>query len=217
MKTIKHIIWDWNGTLLDDAQVCVECLNTLLTRRCKQPVTLSEYRAQFGFPVKRYYEELGINFDTEDWNMLAEEFHELYLQKFHNTHLRKNVPEILMCFSRNGIKMSILSASEKTLLEDALHRFMIRDYFYHIQAREDYYAESKLELGTELVQCLCTPTQNIVLIGDTTHDYEVATVLGLSCILIGGGHHSNERLRQCNCIYASDISDLSRIILTSIP
>ena len=43
LQKYRHIIWDWNGTLLDDAWLCVEILNEILRRRNEQPVTHERY------------------------------------------------------------------------------------------------------------------------------------------------------------------------------
>ena len=47
-----HVIWDWNGTLVDDAWLCVEIINELLARRGLAPITPCKYSAVFGFPLR---------------------------------------------------------------------------------------------------------------------------------------------------------------------
>ena len=51
----KHIIWDWNGTLLDDRWLCIEAINKTLTKRNMNTITDNEYVELFCFPVKDYY------------------------------------------------------------------------------------------------------------------------------------------------------------------
>ena len=55
----KHIIWDWNGTLVDDTWLCVEIINKLLKKRNLKLVTIDDYKEKFMFPVREYYIELG--------------------------------------------------------------------------------------------------------------------------------------------------------------
>ena len=40
----KHIIWDWNGTLLDDRWLCVEGINQALVKRDLNPISENKYR-----------------------------------------------------------------------------------------------------------------------------------------------------------------------------
>ena len=51
LHNYKHIVWDWNGTLLDDAWLCVEVLNQMLSQRGRAAITLEFYRQHFKFPV----------------------------------------------------------------------------------------------------------------------------------------------------------------------
>ena len=57
----KHIIWDWNGTLLDDTWLCVEGINQALIKRNLTPISEDRYREVFTFPVRDYYKKLGFD------------------------------------------------------------------------------------------------------------------------------------------------------------
>ncbi|MCX6282944.1 MAG: hypothetical protein NTW31_01715 [Bacteroidetes bacterium] len=70
----KHIIWDWNGTLLDDAWLCVEVMNGMLEKRGLEKVSLDFYRSVFTFPVRDYYEKLGYDFEKEPFEEVGMEF-----------------------------------------------------------------------------------------------------------------------------------------------
>ena len=67
MKNKKAIIWDWNGTLLDDVELCINSMNLLLKERNLQALTIDRYREIFTFPVKEYYQKAGFNFKTENF------------------------------------------------------------------------------------------------------------------------------------------------------
>ena len=60
MMKIKHIIWDWNGTLVNDAQLCVDIVNEILSEFDIPPVSFEFYRNNFSFPVRNYYDRLGL-------------------------------------------------------------------------------------------------------------------------------------------------------------
>lgn len=60
---IKHIIWDWNGTLLDDVGLSLEAINIVLARYNLPPLRKERYLEIFTFPVIEYYRELGFNFE----------------------------------------------------------------------------------------------------------------------------------------------------------
>ena len=57
------VLWDWNGTLLDDVALCVDALNRLLRiYHYPQQYSLAQYREIFGFPIEDYYIRAGFDF-----------------------------------------------------------------------------------------------------------------------------------------------------------
>ena len=72
------VLWDWNGTLLDDTAACLTALNAMLARRGVPTITLDFYRQNFSFPVRPFYERIGVKLAQEDWDALAREYHDTY-------------------------------------------------------------------------------------------------------------------------------------------
>ena len=78
MTKIKHIIWDWNGTLVNDGWLFVELMNLVLEKRNLPKITLSDYKNTFCFPLEKYYQRLGFNFNKESYLVPSLEFIKLY-------------------------------------------------------------------------------------------------------------------------------------------
>jgi phosphoglycolate phosphatase len=76
----KHIIWDWNGTLFDDAWLCIEIINAMLVRRGLTRLTPEEYEQIFDFPVRDYYSRIGFDFQVEPFEKLSDEFIDRYMR-----------------------------------------------------------------------------------------------------------------------------------------
>ena len=82
MNCLVKIVWDWNGTLLDDVDLCFSCINRLLVNHELQPLsTLNQYREVFTFPIEDYYKRVGFNFDKIPFSILAHEYMEDYQEK----------------------------------------------------------------------------------------------------------------------------------------
>ncbi len=190
----EHIVWDWNGTLLDDVQACVDAINRMLTPRNLPSISRTQYCDIFDFPVISYYERLGFDLATEDWDAMANEFHRHYGEFAAASGLREGAIEALSAIHDKGVPMSILSACEITILERMLDEHDIRHFFDHVFGLNDLYASSKLAQGKRLVEALELPPDEIPLVGDTNHDHEVARDLGIRCILLTGGHQDKSRL-----------------------
>jgi hypothetical protein len=73
----KNIIWDWNGTLLNDITICIKSMNILLKERTLPLISEDKYRDIFTFPVRNYYEQLGF-----DFLVMGLEFYWLFLLIF---------------------------------------------------------------------------------------------------------------------------------------
>lgn len=192
----KHIIWDYNGTLLDDVGVCVDCMNILLKKYLNKQLTVEKYKEIFDFPVKKYYEKAGFDFSKYDFKIIGHEFIDLYHEKHNQLVLKNNSVKILNFFSKKKIKQSILSAREQNKLIYELKNFGIFDFFENISGLDNHLAASKEENGKFLIEKINIPKSEIVIIGDTIHDYEVAKSIGIGCILISDGHQSKAKLEK---------------------
>lgn len=193
-KDYKHIIWDWNGTLFDDVDIAIDAMNNLLKRRKLPLLNRDTYKQIFTFPVRDYYAQLGFDFEAEPFEVLAAE----YIAEFHaNDSMYKLFPdahEVLLLLKSMGKTQSILSATEQSRLNEMVDSLGVTKYFSTIAGISDYYAHSKVEAGRMCIDNLALIPDEVVLIGDTVHDFEVASALGCDCMLVASGHQSYERL-----------------------
>lgn len=205
------IIWDFNGTLLDDVKLSYDILNILLKRHGFAPVkTLEKYREIFGFPIIDYYERAGFNFNNVSFAQLADEYMQINLQWVNSCTLHKGAKETLQTVKALGIKQIVLSACERSALTQQLTALGIVNYFDEILGTENFLGEGKLEMGIawEKKQNI----KNAVMCGDTLHDLEVAHALSAKCVLFSQGHHSKKVLVQTGEAVIDQISELIKHI-----
>jgi phosphoglycolate phosphatase len=204
----KHIIWDWNGTLLDDAWLCVEVMNGMLAKRGLPIVNLEFYRSVFTFPVRDYYQKLGYDFTKEPFEEVGMEFMVLYNQRQKECSLHAEVKGVLETVRQKGYGQSILSAREQNELIAETIDLGVNAYFTKVYGLDDHYAHGKTDIGIKLIKDLGFPNSTLLFIGDTQHDAEVACEIGINCILIPNGHHSKERLRACRFPVIRGLNDI---------
>jgi len=204
-----HIVWDWNGTLLDDNWLCVEVMNTLLSARNLPLLTLERYRDIFDFPVKDYYEKLGFDFTKESFEVVGMDFMTGYNLRQKECWLQEDAVNCLKCLEKSGYRQSILSAREQNELRQETVDHRVSGYFDFIDGLDDHYAHGKTDVGNRLLKELGVEKRKILFIGDTCHDAEVAKELEIDCILIPNGHHSKERLRKTGCPIVKNLDKLS--------
>ena len=104
--------------------------------------------------------------------------------------------------------MAILSAREQNELIAETHRLGVNSFFESVYGLDDHFAHGKTEVGKRLVTDLGIPVSEILFVGDTRHDAEVAMNLGVDCILIAGGHHTMDRLKKTGCPVISSIKEI---------
>ncbi len=212
LKNYSHIIWDWNGTLLDDAWLCVDVMNGMLKERGMPLKTIDEYMELFDFPVKDYYMKLGYDFDIEPFDEVGMEFIIRYNKRQGETRLQPGALQVLTHFASRGFAQSILSAREQNELILETTSLGVFSFFDHICGLDDHYAHGKTDIGIKLIGDLTISKEKLLFIGDTSHDAEVAGEIGIDCILIPNGHQSRERLEKLGVPLISSLIELNKLL-----
>ncbi len=208
IENYKHIIWDWNGTLFDDTALCVDIINGVLARRKLAPLTVEKYKDIFTIPVKDYYKKAGFDFNVYPFSELGREWIDEYEIRKLECGLHKGALTVISGFAGNGKEQSILSAYSHQSLVDIVRYFKLDLFFAHLVGLDNIYAEGKVDLGRKLMKQLGNGKGEVLLIGDTVHDYEVANEIGADCLLISNGHQSKEKLSECGVTVLDSIIDL---------
>ena len=215
LNSYKHIIWDWNGTLIDDVDLAVKAIGLVLEEYGLPLVTRERYRAIFGFPIANYYKSLGFDLERDSLDRLSSIFHQHYNQLLlENSRLFADVEDSLRLLSGQS-KQSILSAGAQWHLDEWVRLFEVSYYFDHVFGIDNHNATSKLQRGRELMAVSGVPAHQTILVGDTDHDLEVGRELGVDVMLVANGHQNFERLSgihshvvECrfNCVQPSQNS-----------
>ena len=208
----KHIIWDWNGTLLDDCDLCLQSFNISLKKRDLSQITKKKYRESFTFPVSEVYEKVGFNFVLEPYEVVSNEFVNFYEEHFYKVKLHTRDEECLSKVLSNQVSQSILSAGKQDLLDNWIKRYNLQSYFSNIFGVEDQYALGKIKQGISLKKILPYNDHEIVLVGDTKHDSEVAESMNIDCVLVDHGHVNKKRLKSTGRFVASSLNEVLKII-----
>lgn len=208
----ETIIWDWNGTLLDDMEICIECINRLLKRRLLPLITPEIYRQIFTFPIREYYQAAGFDFSKEAFEIPAEEFIVAYKESLSRAGLFPDAKETLAMMQASGKRQFILSAMEQQALELSLKDNDIYDYFEGIFGIADNYAVSKVSRGRELIERFAIHRDNTIMVGDTLHDVEVANALDINIYIIGRGHQTTSRFSGAKCKIVKTLQEFREVI-----
>ena len=208
----RHIIWDWNGTLLNDVSLSIEVMNGLLREHGHPPIDRHCYQEIFDFPVRTYYERAGFDFSRHSFEELGSRWIAAYEARRQECRLQPGARSILQRIQTVGLTQSILSAYPQNTLHEIVRHFGLETYFVRILGLDNIYAHSKVELGQEWIAELGVPGKEILLVGDTLHDLDVAQAIGVDCVLVACGHHPEARLRSRTDHVVADLSGLSSFV-----
>ena len=204
----EAIIWDWNGTLLNDVHIAIESINQLLRDRKLIPLNLERYLDVFMFPVQDYYEQIGFDLKNEPFEISASQFIAIYNKAVEDCGLHEDVIPLLSQLQQRGYRQFILSAMEQQTLEKTVNDNGISSFFEDLCGLSDHYAKSKVENGKSLILERGLDPERTLLIGDTTHDYDVALAIGCSCVLIAQGHQSKKRLLSSGAVVFDRLDEI---------
>jgi len=215
MNNYKHIIWDWNGTLLNDVGLCVDIINGVLLKRNLNCLSLDKYRDIFTFPIKNYYAKAGFDFSQYSFEEVGLEWMSEYERRRTECLLHFGVEETLLLLKEKNIEQSILSAYPHDTLIEIISHFNLNNFFSYIIGLDNIYATSKVELGKELMKKIGNENSKVLLVGDTEHDCEVAAEIGADCVLIADGHQCKEKLLGCKVPVYNSLSEFTSTLINS--
>ena len=211
-KNSFSIIWDWNGTIVDDAFVFIKIMNSFLNERDLPLISLKDYQRFFVFPVKNYYINLGFDFTKESFEALSHEFISEYKKAMFSPGLVNGVRSLISSLNKEKITQAIVSAQENSLLKKAVNYYKLNKSFVCIQGTDNYKAVGKIDIAQKVFNTHFKNSKKTILIGDTEHDAEVAKALCIDCCLVSYGHSSKERLEKTGFPVVSSVSELQTML-----
>jgi phosphoglycolate phosphatase len=194
-STYTHIIWDWNGTLMDDAWLCNKIMNEMLSRRSLPIITPEYYSEIFDFPVSEYYQRAGWDFSITPFETLSDEFITEYARRLTECPLREGTVETLTRVTNAGLTQSVLSAAKQSLVNQMVAHYKVTEHFDSLHGIHNNHAVSKVDIAKKWLARSGRDPSRMLMVGDTTHDFHVAQEMGVDCLLVFSGHMSRSRLQ----------------------
>ena len=211
MKKITHIFWDFNGTILDDLDLCFNILNHMLETHGRPLVTKEQYLMIFDFPIHTYYNQV-FDLKKTPFDDLANEFIIHYQEASLKLKLHQDVTKVISHAKQLGIKNIILSASEVNRLNEQLNHYGIKHLFDDILGTTDIYAYSKKDVFESYLIKHHIKTKHVLMIGDTLHDAHIAKAFGADVWLFTQGHQHESRLKNFKTFnHFNDLIDIISI------
>ncbi|MBA4347423.1 MAG: phosphoglycolate phosphatase [Clostridiales bacterium] len=207
------VIWDWNGTLLDDTELCYSIANEMrLERGMSLMQGIEEYRTYFTFPVVDYYRRMGYTFETEPFENISRQFVAMYAERFPDCALQQCAKEALAAVLESRARQVLLSATGQEKLDEQVLHFGLNDYFERVIGGNNNLANGKADYARAFLRESGVHPARTLFVGDTDHDFEIASSIGCGCALITNGHQTREHLALLGATLVDSLCDIPALL-----
>ncbi|WP_406096411.1 HAD family hydrolase [Streptomyces sp. NBC_01013] len=195
-KHRTHLVWDWNGTLLDDNTAVVGATNAAFVEIGVAPITLEQYREMYCVPIPRFYERLMGRLPTDaEWERMDGVFHRSYTEQREACGLTEGAAELLAQWQLTGRSQSLLSMYGHEHLVPVVRGFGIERHFVRVDGRTGPSGGSKAQhMERHFASLDGISAEHAVIIGDAVDDAVAAAHVGAKAVLFTGGSHSRTSL-----------------------
>lgn len=213
MTDVRHVVWDWNGTLLEDLPLVVASVNAALGEHGLEPISVADYTANYTRPVRRFYDVLlGRDVDDDEWKRIDEVFHETYAAVVaERTELMPGAREALQTVDASHASQSLLSMYPHHLLLPLVDRFGLDEHFEVVHGlvgggggRKLPHLERHLE---EMVHLHGDDPRRTLVIGDAIDDAVAAQHVGARVVLLASGSHPRGELEATGAPVVGSLED----------
>lgn len=208
----KNIVWDYNGTIIDDARLAVDAENLVLQSYGLPEITLEYYLKECEMPILNFYNKI-FKMEDYDFSEIAERFVSNYDKLFDTADIFPEVREMIEALSVSGYNQGVISGFESSRLKSSLRKFGLDGYFRFMSGSDDIDCGDKSERAVMVVRKYGFDPKETLFIGDMYHDYETARKVGADCVLIAKGHQDAEVLRSYGITVLDSAEELRRILL----
>ena len=99
-----HVIWDWNGTILNDVDLCVDVGNNLFRKKGIPLLTVEKYKEIFTIPVRDYYVAAGFDFENESFEVVGKEWMDEYEERKYECSLHFELVNVMNKIKDSGVR-----------------------------------------------------------------------------------------------------------------
>lgn len=193
---MRHVVWDWNGTLLDDLDIVVEAVNVGISAFGLPPVTVDDYRNHYTRPVKLFYDRIfGREVSDGEWRTLDTRFHDAYRELLDRAPLAADARDALDAVATSG-SQSLLSMFPHGELVPLVGRHGINAYFHRIDGLRGAPGDRKAAYLAAHLAALDVAAGDVLVVGDTPDDAAAAAHVGARCVLYDNGSHHRAELER---------------------
>lgn len=208
-KQFDLIVFDWDGTLMDSTATIVKCIQAS-AKDLGLPIPDDNAAAHvIGLGLQEAMEVVLPDIDPKYYPRMVERYRYHYLIKDHRLTLFGGVQEMLAELSQQGYFLAVATGKSRVGLNRALDAVKLLSLFDATRCADETFSKPHPAMLQELTRELGQDIRRTVMIGDTTHDLQMAVNAGAAAVAVQYGAHPVDQLQALNPLYsAGSVQDL---------
>jgi len=196
-KRFDLIIFDWDGTLVDSIDWIVHCLQTAAKKNhCKIPEPQAA-KDIIGLSIQKAMDILFPGENTATLKCLVEDYsQEFFSKQMTQKDLFLGVHDMLIELKQQGFYLAIATGKNRAGLNKALAATKTAELFYTSRCADETDSKPQPKMLEEIIEQTRIKTERTLMIGDSTHDLQMAKNANIAAIGVSCGVHSQALLRQ---------------------
>lgn len=195
MKRFDLIVFDWDGTLMDSTTV----IATSIQSACRDlglPVPSDEAaRHVIGMGLVQALQYAVPDAPAHLYEPLADRYRHYFLAQDESIPLYAGAAETVMELHEAGYVLAVATGKSNKGLERALDSSGLRRYFQATRTADQAFSKPHPAMLLELIDELAVDAGRVLMVGDTTHDLQMAINAGVDAVGLTHGAHPAEQLR----------------------
>jgi phosphoglycolate phosphatase len=207
----RLIIFDWDGTLMDSTRLIASCLQCACRDLDLAVPEFADARFVIGLGLDDTVRYVAPGLDREGARRLVERYRHHFLMREHEAPLHAGVPEMLEELHGRGKRLAVATGKARRGLERALDATGLRERFEATRCADEGFAKPHPDMVLRLLECTGVDAADALLIGDTTHDLELASNAGVDAVACCYGAHERALLlTRAARAHVSSVEELRR-------
>ena len=211
------IVWDWDGTIMDSTPTIVQCIQQACRDLGFKEPDDSLASSVIGLGIHDSLRRAVPWIEPAHFSKLTERFRYHYLAKDHELHLFKGVRDLLEKLRADGYLLGVATGKSRVGLDRSLQHHQLEHLFHETRTADESFSKPHPGMLLELSDALQVPMRRMLMIGDTTHDLDMAVNAGVDAVAVTYGAHPPHTLRESTSLaHVDDVPQLAQWLDTNL-
>lgn len=189
------IVFDWDGTLIDSASTIVECIQQASRDMGLEVPDHDTASHVIGLGLHDALRFAVPGLERAQYMDFVAHYRRHFLQREEAMTLFPGISELIAALRARGHRLAVATGKSRQGLERALDASGLRPHFDATRCADETHPKPHPAMLLELLEVLCLEPTQALMIGDTSHDLEMAKSANVSAIAVTYGAHPEASLR----------------------